>query len=89
MPARETMNSKASSANSIWSDRVREFADRSAFRFRQAGHWQSLTWRQADQATREISAGLCSLGLTSGQRVAVLCQTRLELVLCDVAIAMA
>jgi long-chain acyl-CoA synthetase len=92
MPEREnedTAPRARRSANAIWGDRVREFADRSAFRFRQAGRWRSLTWRQADQATREISAGLCSLGLTHGQRVAVLCQTRLEWVLCDVAIAMA
>jgi long-chain acyl-CoA synthetase len=79
----------ASSANSIWSNRAREFADRAAFRFRREGVWHTLTWRQADQAMREIAAGLCSLGLTRGDRVAVLCQTRLEWVLCDVAIAMA
>ena len=77
------------SANTIWSGRVREFADRPAFRFSREGAWHTLTWRQADQASREIAAGLCSLGLARGQRVAVLCQTRLEWVLCDVAIAMA
>jgi long-chain acyl-CoA synthetase len=79
----------AGSANRIWGGRVREFADRVAFRFRHDGAWKSLTWAESDQAAREIAAGLCALGLTSGQRVAVLCQTRLEWVLCDVAIAMA
>jgi long-chain acyl-CoA synthetase len=79
----------AGSANRIWGGRVREFADRVAFRFRHDGAWKSLTWAGSDQAAREIAAGLCALGLTSGQRVAVLCQTRLEWVLCDVAIAMA
>ncbi|HEX7499259.1 MAG TPA: long-chain fatty acid--CoA ligase [Polyangia bacterium] len=79
----------ARSANRIWGGRVREFADRVAFRFRHDGAWKSLTWAESDQAAREIAAGLCALGLTSGQRVAVLCQTRLEWVLCDVAIAMA
>jgi long-chain acyl-CoA synthetase len=68
---------------------VREFADRVAFRFRHDGAWQSLTWAESDRAAREIAAGLCALGLARGQRVAVLCQTRLEWVLCDVAIAMA
>ena len=48
-----------------------------------------MTWREADQAAREIAAGLCSLGLAPGVRVALLCQTRLEWVLCDVGIAMA
>jgi long-chain acyl-CoA synthetase len=77
------------SANSIWQGRVREFADRSAFRHSQADAWHSLTWRQADQAARELAAGLLSLGLDRGDRVALLCQTRLEWLLCDVAIAMA
>jgi long-chain acyl-CoA synthetase len=77
------------SANAIWHSRVREFADRVAFHFRRAEVWQSLTWRQADQAAREIAAGLLWLGLERGDRVALLCQTRLEWLLCDVAIAMA
>jgi long-chain acyl-CoA synthetase len=91
MPVRESDRSKPTtrSANSIWQSRVREFADRPAFRFRRAEAWQGLTWRQADQAAREIAAGLLSLGLEHGDRVALLCQTRLEWLLCDVAIAMA
>jgi long-chain acyl-CoA synthetase len=91
MPARESEQPIAAtrSANSIWRSRVLEFADRTAFRFRRADAWQSLTWRQADQAAREIAAGLLSLGLERGDRVALLCQTRLEWLLCDVAIAMA
>ena len=90
MPDRESDTSSQSprSANTIWQSRVREFADRTAFRFRRAGAWHSLTWRQADQAAREISAGLVTLGLEPGDRVALLCQTRLEWLLCDVAIAM-
>jgi long-chain acyl-CoA synthetase len=76
-------------ANSIWHSRVREFSDRPAFRYRQADAWHSLTWRQADQSVRELAAGLLSLGLDRGDRVAILCQTRLEWLLCDVAIAMA
>jgi Long-chain acyl-CoA synthetases (AMP-forming) len=91
MPVRESGTSTPAtrSANSIWQSRVREFADRTAFRFRRADAWLSLTWRQADQAAREIAAGLFSLGLERGDGVALLCQTRLEWLLCDVAIAMA
>jgi long-chain acyl-CoA synthetase len=91
MPARESEISTTAtrSANNIWQSRVREFADRAAFRFRRDDVWQSLTWRQADQAAREIAAGLLSLGLERGDRVALLCETRLEWLLCDVAIALA
>ena len=83
------MPTYASSANAIWDSRVGEFGDRTAFRFRQGDDWHSLSWRQADQTAREIAAGLCSLGLLPGDRVAILCNTRLEWVLCDVAIAIA
>jgi long-chain acyl-CoA synthetase len=76
-------------ANSIWGNRVREFAERTAFRFPKAGVWSNFTWQEADVTAREIAAGLCSLGLLPGERVVVLSQTRLEWVLCDVAIALA
>ena len=91
MPARENDSSGPAtrSANAIWQSRVRDFGDRTAFRFRREDTWHSLSWRQADQAAREIGAGLLSLGLNRGDRVALLCQTRLEWVLCDVGIAMA
>jgi long-chain acyl-CoA synthetase len=80
---------QCATANDIWTHRVREFAERTAFRFRQNGSWHSLTWRDADGVAREIAGGLCSLGLERGDRVAVLCQTRLEWMLCDVGIALA
>ena len=91
MPTREseTPMPATGSANKIWQYRVGEFADRVAFRFRRDDAWHSLTWRQADQVARELAAGLLSLGLERGDRVAILCQTRLEWLLCDVAIAMA
>ncbi len=91
MPVRESGANQplARSANVIWRTRVQAFAERPAFRFRKEGTWKSLTWQQADRVAREIAAGLCSLGLASGARVALLCETRLEWVLCDVAIAMA
>jgi long-chain acyl-CoA synthetase len=91
MPVRESGAAQplARSANVIWRTRVQAFAERPAFRFRKDSSWQTLTWQEADCAVREIAAGLCSLGLAPGVRVALLCQTRLEWVLCDVAIAMA
>jgi long-chain acyl-CoA synthetase len=84
-----SVSTPARSANEIWRTRAQAFAHRVAFRFRRDDRWQSLTWQQADLAAREIAAGLCSLGLAPGDRVAILCQTRLEWLLCDVAIAMA
>ncbi len=90
-PTRESCISVSTtrSANDIWQNRVREFADRPAFRYRRKDAWQSQTWREADQVAREIASGLLALGLDCGDRVAILCQSRLEWLLCDVAIAMA
>ncbi len=79
----------ARSANVIWRTRVQAFAERRAFRFRKDGKWHALTWQEADRRACAIAAGLCALGLEPGAKVALLCQTRLEWVLCDVAIAMA
>jgi long-chain acyl-CoA synthetase len=91
MPVREggATQPLARSANVIWRTRVQAFAERPAFRFRKGDAWQGLTWREADHQAREIAGGLCALGLVPGARVALLCQTRVEWVLCDVAIAMA
>ncbi len=90
MPIREggAAEPLARSANVIWRNRVEAFAERPAFHFRGGDAWQSLTWHQADQQAREIGAGLCALGLPPGARVAMLCQTRVEWVLCDVAMAL-
>jgi long-chain acyl-CoA synthetase len=91
MPARESGASTPSilSANSIWRARVRDVADRKAFSFSQADAWESLTWRQADRAAARLRQDCSRWGLVRGDRVAMLCQTRLEWLLCDVAIAMA
>ncbi len=74
MPATEVgqhSQPTAQSANRIWTERVAAFAERPAFRFRAGGAWQTLTWAAADASAREIAAGLCSLGLAPGDRVAM------------------
>jgi long-chain acyl-CoA synthetase len=48
-----------------------------------------MTWKQADQAAREIAGGLVARGLVPGDRVCVLAQTNLEWILCDVGILFA
>jgi long-chain acyl-CoA synthetase len=45
-----------------------------------------MTWRAADEAAREIAGGLAAVGVRRGDPVCLLCQTRLEWILCDVAI---
>ena len=48
-----------------------------------------MTWKQADDAAREIAAGLVARGIVPGDRVCVLAQTSLEWILCDVGILFA
>jgi long-chain acyl-CoA synthetase len=68
----------------IWRNRVEASRDRVAYRSREGGAWQGVTWGQADAAAREIAAGLASLGVGRADAVCLLSQTRLEWVLCDV-----
>ena len=42
-----------------------------------------LTWTQADKRVTAIAAGLIGLGVAPGDRVAILCGTRVEWILAD------
>ena len=55
-------------------------------RQKKLGIWHSWTWDQAAVAVREIGAGLLSLGLARGERVAILSNTLVEWVLADLAV---
>jgi long-chain acyl-CoA synthetase len=73
------------SANQAWTDRVAKSGDALAYRYRTAGGWQDVSWKQADQQASEVAAGLVSLGLLPGDRVGLISQTRYEWMLCDIA----
>jgi len=78
----------ARTAIDIWRARVTAAPDRPAYRYHR-DQWVSMTWRQADEAAREIAGGLAALGVRRGDPVCVLAQTRVEWVLCDVGILLA
>lgn len=48
------------------------------------GQWVPVTYRQTGEAVREIAGGLMALGLSRGDRSAILSSTRLEWVLADI-----
>ena len=60
-----------------------------AFRYYDRDAWQGMTFLEADAAAREIAAGLVARGVVPGDRVCIVSQTRLEWVLCDIAILLA
>jgi long-chain acyl-CoA synthetase len=59
---------------------------REALRFPTDHGWESLSWEQVGQQAYDLAAGLLALGLTSEQRVAIICSTRYEWVLADLAV---
>src|SRR6185295_12278761 len=67
----------------IWRDRVARTPGEVAYRHHDGGGWRAMTWAEADRAAREIAAGLAALGVATGDRVALLADTRLEWCLVD------
>ncbi|MCL2315835.1 MAG: long-chain fatty acid--CoA ligase [Actinomycetia bacterium] len=51
--------------------------------------WRSMTWAEARTQVDLLAAGLCDLGVETGDRVAIVSGTRCEWVLIDLAIACA
>ncbi len=61
--------------------------ERTAFRFKRDGEWRDWDWTRAEKECRRVSRALLASGARRGDRVAILSQTRLEWVLCDLGIA--
>ncbi|QRK07706.1 long-chain fatty acid--CoA ligase [Archangium violaceum] len=53
------------------------------------GRWEDVTWGRILEEVKALSAGLISLGLKPGERVAVFADTSLRWVVCDLAISAA
>ncbi|MFD0477475.1 AMP-dependent synthetase/ligase [Nonomuraea thailandensis] len=48
--------------------------------------WASLTWREVGERVRGLALALSGLGSGPGTRVSILCSTRLEWIVCDLAV---
>jgi long-chain acyl-CoA synthetase len=73
----------------MWKRRVAATPDAPAFRHHDGNGWRSKTFREADATAREIAAGLVARGVLPGDRICLVSQTRVEWVLCDLAILLA
>src|ERR1017187_752758 len=69
--------------------RVTATPDAPAFLHPEDEAWKSLSWREPASRVRELASGLLSLGLSAGDRVAIVSTTRLEWILADLAVACA
>lgn len=76
----------APSVGRMFLDRVAKTPDLEAFRRPLDQGWESLTWRQTAESVRELSAGLLALGVQPTERVGIICSTRFEWVLADLAV---
>jgi len=82
----ERLTRKTTSLAQLLARRVHDTPDREAYRYPVGEQWRSMTWRQAGERVRAIAAGLLSLGLGREDRVAILCNTRVEWLLTDLGI---
>ncbi|SEH00080.1 long-chain acyl-CoA synthetase [Nonomuraea solani] len=75
-----------SSIPSLLRDRIAATPDAEAYRVPSDGGWTSLTWREVGERVRGLALGLSKLGSGPGTRVSILCSTRLEWILTDLAV---
>src|SRR4051795_2447755 len=63
--------------------------ERPAARFQRDGEWREVSYVELDETVSEIARGLVALGLEQGDRVALLCTTRVEWTYADLGITTA
>ncbi len=63
--------------------------ERTAAKFKRDDEWRDVSYRELADTVSEIARGLVDLGLQQGERVALLCTTRVEWTYADFAITSA
>src|SRR5690349_17584889 len=77
----------AATLNTLFKDVVARQGDRPALRRKLApGKWEDIGWRAYRESARKTGLGLVSLGLKTGDRVAILSNSRVEWVYADLGI---
>jgi len=70
----------------LWRHAVTTAPSSPAFLVEEGDAWRPVGWREAGRRVDELAAGFLSLGVGPGDRVAILCRTRLEWTLVDYAL---
>lgn len=73
----------------MFREQVARRGDAVALRTKANGQWIAKSWREWDEVSSTLAAGLVAMGVKPGERVAILANTRREWVEIDVAIALA
>ena len=80
------MTPEPRSVAALFLSRVKESPADEAYLFPAHGGWSSITWAEARIDVRAVALGLGALGLGPQERCAILCSTRLEWVIADLAV---
>ena len=67
-------------------EQSRKFGERPFVWSKQAGTWQALSYSEAAAEVRRVAHGLLALGVTPGDRIAVVAENRPEWPIADLAI---
>ena len=62
---------------------VEQFDDSVAMRYRQPDRWTDITWKEFGVEVRRLAAGLIGLGVSKGDRVSILANSRPEWAIID------
>lgn len=80
------IDNRAGNVAELFLQRVEKTPDAAAYQYPVGDKWETLTWSQASQRVHNIAAGLLSLGVQGGDRVALASATCLEWVLADLGV---
>ncbi|TMR90905.1 AMP-dependent synthetase/ligase [Nonomuraea basaltis] len=75
-----------SSIPALLRDRIAATPDAEAYRVPSDGGWESFSWREVGERVHGLALSLAKLGAGPGRRVSILCSTRLEWILTDLAV---
>ena len=73
----------------LFRERARQSPHQVAVRWKEGGTWRTETFGDWDRASREIGAGLASLGVVAGDRVGLIANSRREWLYADIGIIFA
>lgn len=77
---------KERTLNRMFLNRIEEGGDSVRYLVPRGGKWEPMTYREVGSAVREMTNGMMALGLSRGDKVAILSSTRVEWCLADIAL---
>lgn len=70
----------------LFQNTVAARADKVAAQYKKGGAWRDVTWRELDDLSKQVAAGLVELGVEAKQHVAIISNTRLEWIIADLGV---